>query len=226
MRSCARRWGKRARVMAMKAFGTTCVAMIVAALWLAPGASASSGVIPRSRSSADPPGSFAAVSCASSAACVGVGSYINTAGNQRPLAEAWDGSTWSIQPIPSPVGATDGRALNGVSWPLGTSTTRPATAARWSSGRMGSLMRDRHDVHRGGILGTGREQHAWARGALERRPLVGSVHAATERRAGRCSERGFVHRANQFMAVGKLRCGDGGRGLGRVELDASEHSNP
>ena len=37
------------------------------------------------------------VSCASRAACTTVGSYTNRAGTQLALAEAWDGTSWTIQ---------------------------------------------------------------------------------------------------------------------------------
>ena len=47
-----------------------------------------------------------AVSCASDTACVAVG-WINnpSIGGQQPLAEVWNGSSWSIQPAPAPVGS-------------------------------------------------------------------------------------------------------------------------
>ena len=47
-----------------------------------------------------------AVSCASKWACTAVGSYTNRTGTIVPLVERWDGSSWSIQRIPDPAGAT------------------------------------------------------------------------------------------------------------------------
>lgn len=50
-------------------------------------------------------GGLAAVSCAASTACVAVGHDTNTAGNQVALAESWNGTSWTIQPVPDPVHA-------------------------------------------------------------------------------------------------------------------------
>lgn len=58
------------------------------------------------------------VSCTSVSACTAVG-YSATASTGQPLAEAWNGATWSIQTTPSPSGSTYSQ-LNGVSC---TSTT-------------------------------------------------------------------------------------------------------
>jgi len=44
-----------------------------------------------------------AVSCTGPAACVATGSYDNSTGNQHvPLAEAWNGTAWTVQPAPNP----------------------------------------------------------------------------------------------------------------------------
>jgi hypothetical protein len=54
------------------------------------------------------------VSCTSENACTAVGYYVNSAGIAVTLAEAWDGTTWAVQPTPNP---TDGQSsvLSGVS---------------------------------------------------------------------------------------------------------------
>jgi hypothetical protein len=62
------------------------------------------------------------VSCTSSTACTAVGSYVNSSGVTEPLAERWDGTTWTIQATPVPAGAT-GTALFGVSCPSATACT-------------------------------------------------------------------------------------------------------
>jgi hypothetical protein len=54
------------------------------------------------------------VSCTSATACTAVGSYTNHAGTQVVLAEAWDGTSWTIQTTPDPSGASS-TVLNGVS---------------------------------------------------------------------------------------------------------------
>ena len=48
-----------------------------------------------------------AVSCSSSTACTAVGSYTDANGTSFPLAERWDGATWTIQPTPG-TGEFDG----------------------------------------------------------------------------------------------------------------------
>lgn len=56
-----------------------------------------------------------AVSCTSPGACTAVGASYNPAGGtQGPLAERWNGSTWSIERIANPV-AENGDAFSAVS---------------------------------------------------------------------------------------------------------------
>ena len=64
---------------------------------------------------------LSAVACRSASACAAVGGYINSAGEGVPLAEAWNGSTWSIQPTPAPPGG--GSGFGGVSPTSATSFT-------------------------------------------------------------------------------------------------------
>lgn len=42
------------------------------------------------------------VSCTSTTSCTAVGRYVNASGVAQTLVEAWDGTTWSIVPSPSP----------------------------------------------------------------------------------------------------------------------------
>ncbi len=53
------------------------------------------------------------VSCTSPTACTAVGSYTNSAGAQLALAEAWNGTSWTIE-------NTDGGGLSSVSCPTAT----------------------------------------------------------------------------------------------------------
>jgi hypothetical protein len=53
------------------------------------------------------------VSCTAPDACMAVGSYVSSAGTLVTLAESWNGTSWKIQPTPSP-GATFSQ-LSGVS---------------------------------------------------------------------------------------------------------------
>lgn len=54
------------------------------------------------------------VSCASVTACTGTGFATSAAGTTTTLAEGWDGTSWVIQPAPSP-GGVAGSALNAIS---------------------------------------------------------------------------------------------------------------
>jgi hypothetical protein len=46
------------------------------------------------------------VSCASDKACTAVGDWMKAGtGKQVTLAEAWDGTAWTVQPTPNPTGA-------------------------------------------------------------------------------------------------------------------------
>jgi hypothetical protein len=70
------------------------------------------------QSTPDPGGStfseLHAVSCTAANACTAVGSYLNSAGHYASLAEAWNGTQWSVQATPDPTGST-GSSLSGVS---------------------------------------------------------------------------------------------------------------
>jgi hypothetical protein len=76
---------------------------------------------------ATPPGTdvgLTGVSCTAVDACTAVGGYTSSSGTVVPLAEAWNGTDWSIQSTPSPSGASasdivavscsDGAACTGV----------------------------------------------------------------------------------------------------------------
>jgi hypothetical protein len=57
-----------------------------------------------------PPGAdgvLSGVSCVTAQACVAVGYYDNAGGAAEPLAERWNGTTWSIQHVPGAAGGND-----------------------------------------------------------------------------------------------------------------------
>jgi hypothetical protein len=89
------------------------------------------------QSTPDPGGSTGSgllgVSCTSSTACTGVGSYDTGSGTVLILAESWDGTSWSIQPTPDPPG-TSGATLNSVSCTVGTCTAAGYSASPTVSG--------------------------------------------------------------------------------------------
>jgi hypothetical protein len=63
-----------------------------------------------------------AASCLTASACVAVGDFVNTAGAQVPIAESWDGTSWTRQPIAAPTGGTFNE-LTGVSCTTATACT-------------------------------------------------------------------------------------------------------
>jgi hypothetical protein len=60
-------------------------------------------------------------SCISGGACTAVGAYTDSAGYSTTLAEAWNGTSWSIQATPLPSGAPTG-SLDGVACSSGGCT--------------------------------------------------------------------------------------------------------
>src|SRR5580704_4257949 len=55
-----------------------------------------------------------AVSCTKATSCTAAGSVIDSSQASVPLAVGWNGTSWSIQPVPSPAGSP-GSGLSGVS---------------------------------------------------------------------------------------------------------------
>jgi hypothetical protein len=82
------------------------------------------------------------VSCTSPTACTAVGNTGSDAAEATPLAERWNGRTWTIQPTPSPPAATTGALLAvsctsptaciAVGSTSGHSTTGAPLAERWN----------------------------------------------------------------------------------------------
>jgi hypothetical protein len=48
--------------------------------------------------------SITGVSCTSASACAAVGTVVTSGNGRAPVAAAWDGTTWAIQPVPAPSG--------------------------------------------------------------------------------------------------------------------------
>jgi hypothetical protein len=76
---------------------------------------------------------LAGVSCTSASNCIAVGFGGNTSGG--PLAERWNGTTWSTQPVPLPAGALGG-GLEGVSCASASACT---AAGLWQDSPFGEL---------------------------------------------------------------------------------------
>jgi hypothetical protein len=65
---------------------------------------------------------LAGVSCPATRACTAVGFFTNTSALDEMLAERWDGTRWSIDPISAPPGTTSNE-LAGISCPTTTACT-------------------------------------------------------------------------------------------------------
>jgi hypothetical protein len=85
------------------------------------------------------------VSCAAASTCTAVGSFSPVGGNEQALAERWDGTTWTRQPVPFPEGflATPFEAVScpaagscaaAGDWTPAGVTQPTVTAARWDAG--------------------------------------------------------------------------------------------
>ncbi|MGO9792883.1 MAG: hypothetical protein ACLP8S_26205 [Solirubrobacteraceae bacterium] len=76
------------------------------------------------------------VSCSAANACTGVGDYANSSGTSVTLAERWNGSSWSVQPTPTPGG--DG-SLGDVSCASPTACMAVGSSSGGSSGAQTAL---------------------------------------------------------------------------------------
>ena len=92
---------------------------------------------PAGRSFSTPFNALYGVSCRSATACIAVGTSYH-AGAYEPLAERWNGTTWTIQPTPSPnggdltqVSCTSARACTAVGFAVSSDGTQVALADRW-----------------------------------------------------------------------------------------------
>jgi hypothetical protein len=65
---------------------------------------------------------LAGVACTSSSSCLAVGSYLDATSVSQPLAASWDGSSWTLQSVPTVAGAT-GTGLSALSCASGTACT-------------------------------------------------------------------------------------------------------
>ncbi len=83
---------------------------------------------------------LAGVSCVSTADCVAVGQYRTAAGVHVALAEGWNGTMWTIEPTPTPAGATFSRLL-GVSCVSTTACTAAGYAIDGSGSEVPLAMR-------------------------------------------------------------------------------------
>jgi hypothetical protein len=79
------------------------------------------------------------VSCASSKACMAVGSGTDSSGNSALIAESWNGTTWKLLTTPQPAGSTTAQ-FNTVSCTSSTACEAVASdnSSTWAEGWNGS----------------------------------------------------------------------------------------
>lgn len=97
---------------------TTILIMLVAA----PAAGALTWSLQSVPAPQHPNGQGFSVSCSSSTSCMAAGFYINQRGQQRPLTELWNGTSWTVEAVPLPSGINFG-VLRGVSCTSATACT-------------------------------------------------------------------------------------------------------
>jgi hypothetical protein len=126
-------------------FEMACVAALLAGLASAQAAAASAWRVQQVPEPTVPTGQLASVSCSAPRACMAVGRFAVGGANSLPLADRWNGRSWSRLPLRVPRGAIGG-ALNGVACSsstaciaVGTFTTaagvRIALIERWNGVR-------------------------------------------------------------------------------------------
>jgi hypothetical protein len=87
-------------------------------------------------------GELGGVYCSSPTACISVGDYDDSANNDVPLAESWNGTSWSAQTVPNAAGATGGELFDmwctsitacvAVGWSYTTSSGIPSLVEVWN----------------------------------------------------------------------------------------------
>jgi hypothetical protein len=105
--------------------GGRCLALCTALLALlvaAPAASAVTWSLQSVPAPQHPNGQGFSVSCSSPTSCMAAGFYINQRGQQRPLTEVWNGTSWTVEAVPLPSGVSFG-VLRGVSCTSATACT-------------------------------------------------------------------------------------------------------
>ena len=88
---------------------------------------------------------FHALSCVSARACIAVGGASGNSGIPVPLAESWNGSRWTIQPVPRPahgrglalysISCSSARACTAVGFYNGSGGRAAGLAERWNGSR-------------------------------------------------------------------------------------------
>lgn len=134
----------------MRTLGGVVVAFLVALAGATAARAATWSVVPVATAPAGAQSSsLGAVSCASLSACTAVGGYTDAQGNYQFAADRWDGSTFSVESIPSPPDASTGgftsvscpttKACMAVGYVAPTDETADAFSEGWDGGSWGLI---------------------------------------------------------------------------------------
>jgi hypothetical protein len=80
------------------------------------------------------------VACASATACTAIGRSDNGAGSEAPLGEQWDGTAWTVEPIPAPPGGGSFSRTSGVACAAASACVAVGTYATSSSANRFTLV--------------------------------------------------------------------------------------
>ena len=129
-----RRWTRRI----ITAWAAAILALGVAAASAAPALASGWSIQPAPDLSGPAQGGLSGVSCPGTK-CLAVGDYVDTSGTQMPLADLWNGSTWSAQELPSVTGGnlegiscTSASACTAVGEYVDSSGAQVTLAERWN----------------------------------------------------------------------------------------------
>jgi hypothetical protein len=149
-------------------------------------------------SSSGPYGSeFLAISCTSATSCMAVGSDSTTYGS-TPLAEQWNGSTWTVQSVPLPPGAAEVYAEF-----FGVSCVSPADCT--AVGYYNKQEESHPDLHRQVPLAEHWNGTSWApqSAIVPRENIFSTLNAVSCASATACTAVGYVDNGsvdNQMVA--------------------------
>jgi hypothetical protein len=177
------------------------------------------------------------VACTSANACTAVGAYNTSTNVPLPLAERWNGSSWTVQPTPTPPNAT-ASVLQAVSC---TSATACTAVGRHPVDDRADSNADRHApgtrrgvVHNPDSLHCRRNHHQHRKqrpgdvrrtdGALERHQLDGCAHPGSDGTPPVGSVVYFAQRMPCRRANQRHQRRDLGGILGRLHVDGPAHA--
>ncbi len=133
--------------------------------------------------------SLSGVSCTSASACVAVGSSTDGAGRSRTLVEAWNGTTWAVEPSPNPGGRSTAPSRGCRARQPPPAWLSDAATGRWlrpgtERGGRSSPPQPERGVPLGGVMHLGECVHGRG-GLLQRASRCLRLHRSTHPRDAR-----------------------------------------